>query len=91
MLYYQDVRGKILNAAMKYALESQSKISGEAIVSFSLSSDGALTGDPALVNEVQPELAEVALRSVKDSAPFPPFPKLLRRDTENFKIRISFE
>lgn len=90
-LYYQDVRGKILKAAMKYASESQSKITGEVIVSFSLVSDGSLTGEPVLANKVQPELAELALRSVKDSAPFPPFPKLLRRDTENFKIRISFE
>ena len=90
-LYYQDVRGKILSAALKYAAESQNKMSGEAIVSFSLASDGSLTGEPALVNKAQPELAELALRSVKDSAPFPPFPKLLRRDTENFKIRISFE
>jgi hypothetical protein len=91
VLYYQDVRGKILNAATKFAAESQNKITGEAIVSFSLASDGSLSGEPALINEVQPELAEVALRSVRDSAPFPPFPKLLRRDTENFKIRISFE
>lgn len=90
-LYYQAVRIKILNAAMKYAAESQNKITGEAIVSFSLSSDGSLSGEPTLVNKTPPELAELVLRSVKDSAPFMPFPKIIGNKTESFKITIAFE
>jgi len=88
-LYYQAVRAKILNAALKAM--PQEKISGSAIVAFSLSDDGSLFGEPVMINKVKPELADLAIRSVKDSAPFPPFPKDLAVGTKAFKITLSFE
>jgi Flp pilus assembly secretin CpaC len=88
-LYYQAVRAKILNAALK--VMPQEKINGNAVVAFSLSDDGSLLGEPVMVNKVKPELADLAIRSVKDSAPFPPFPKDLEKGTKAFKITLSFE
>ncbi|MFH0772070.1 MAG: secretin N-terminal domain-containing protein [Candidatus Omnitrophota bacterium] len=88
-LYYQDVRGKILNMAA--TLISGEILSGEAVVSFSISRDGSIYGEPKLLSVVRPELAEAALRCVKDSAPFSSFPADLKKDKENFKISISFE
>lgn len=88
-LYYQSVRAKILNTALKYM--PQNRITGNVTVSFSVSPDGSLSGDPALLDKVEPELADLAVKSVKDSAPFPPFPKLFGKNTENFKITIAFE
>lgn len=88
-LYYQAVRTKILQAALKAM--PQEKMSGNAVVSFSLSNDGSLFNEPVIINKVKPELASLALQSVKDSAPFPPFPKDMPGVTRNFKITLSFE
>jgi len=88
-LYYQAVRTKILKAALKAM--PQEKISGNAIVSFSLSNDGSLFSEPVMINKVKPELADLALKSVRDSAPFPAFPKDMTGTTRAFKITLSFE
>ena len=88
-LYYQAVRTKILNAALKAM--PQEKLNGNAIVSFCLSNDGSLFSEPVTINKVKPELADLALKSVRDSAPFPPFPKDMTGVTRAFKITLSFE
>lgn len=67
------------------------EINVEAIVSFTLSSDGSIRDEPILVNHVSPLLGDLIIRSVQESSPFAPFPDFLRKDSENFKIRISFE
>jgi len=87
--YYDIIRQKILDAAMRYS--SQSSISGKAKVLFSVASDGSLKGEPKLLGPVRPEMKELALRSVKESAPFPPFPKSFREEAESFSITISCE
>lgn len=88
-LYHQVIRSKILNTALKAM--PQEKVSGNAVIAFSLFSDGSLNGEPVLMGKAKPELGELAIRSVKDSAPFPPFPKDLREETKDFKITLSFE
>ncbi|MDD4879551.1 MAG: secretin N-terminal domain-containing protein [Candidatus Omnitrophica bacterium] len=88
-LYNQTVRSKILNTALKSM--PQEKLTGSAIVAFSLSDDGSLSGEPVMVNKVEPALAGLAIKSVKDSTPFPPFPKDLGKGTKAFKITLSFE
>lgn len=88
-LYYQAVRVKILNTALRFL--PQEGLKGNATVSFSISPDGALSGDPVLIGKVRPELADLAVKSVRDSAPFPPFPNGRKRGAENFKVTLSFE
>ncbi len=88
-LYNQMIRTKILNTALR--LMPQEKLSGNAVVAFSLSDDGSLFGEPITVNEAEPALAGLAVKSVKDSTPFPPFPKDMGKGTRAFKITLSFE
>ncbi len=88
-LYNQMVRSRILNTALRSM--PQAKLSGNAIVAFSLSDDGSLFGEPVMINKVEPALADLAIKSVKDSTPFPPFPKDVGRGTKAFKITLSFE
>ena len=87
-LYNQTIRTKILNTALKSM--PQERLNGNAIVAFSLSDDGSLFGEPVMINKVEPALADLAIKSVKDSAPFPPFPKDLGKGTKAFKITLSF-
>lgn len=87
--YYKSVREKILATASRYY--PQNKISGEVEIVFTLAPDGSLKSEPKLLNATQPELSDLAVRSVKESAPFPPFPKGLEESIENFKITILYE
>ncbi|OGX30117.1 MAG: hypothetical protein A3F87_00775 [Omnitrophica WOR_2 bacterium RIFCSPLOWO2_12_FULL_51_24] len=88
-LYYQNLRVKIMNTALKNIPKEGLK--GNVTVSFSVSPDGSLTGEPALIGKVEPGLADLAVKSVKDSSPFPPLPKSIFHDTENFKVMLLFE
>jgi type IV pilus assembly protein PilQ len=87
--YYDIIRQMILDTAMRHS--SQSSISGTAKVLFYLASDGYLKGEPKLIGPARPEMKDLALRSVKESAPFPPFPKSFKEETESFSITISCE
>ncbi|KPK38296.1 MAG: hypothetical protein AMJ78_10240 [Omnitrophica WOR_2 bacterium SM23_29] len=87
--YYDTIREKILDTAMRYY--QQGYVSGEVAILFSIARNGSLRGEPKLLNEARPELADLAVRSLKASAPFPPLPKGLRGDVENFRITISYE
>lgn len=87
--YYDIIRAMILDTAMRYS--SQSSISGKAKVLFYLASDGSLKGEPKLLGPARQEMKDLALRSVKESAPFPPFPKSFKEETESFSITISCE
>ncbi len=87
--YYKAIREKILTTAMRYS--PQSSASGEVAISFSLASDGSLKQEPQLLNQVKPELADLAVRSVKESVPFPTFPKSFKENIEVFRITISYE
>ncbi|MDD5072496.1 MAG: secretin N-terminal domain-containing protein [Candidatus Omnitrophica bacterium] len=88
-LYNQMVRTKILNTALRSM--PQEKLTGNAVVAFSLFDDGSLFGEPVIINKAEPALADLAIKSVKDSTPFPPFPKDLGKGTKAFKITLSFE
>lgn len=88
-LYYQNLRVKIMNTALKNIPTEGLK--GSVTVSFSVSPAGSLIGEPALLGKVEPYLADLAVKSVKDSSPFPPLPKTIFHDTENFKVMLLFE
>lgn len=88
--YYQIVREKIRRAAYHNYTHTET---GEAYVSFAISSEGYLK-EAKLIEEKSSEnsyLREIALRSVKDAAPFPNFPKELDYPMLSFNVVISFE
>jgi len=88
--YYQLVREKIKRAAYQNYTGQET---GEATVSFLVSRDGKLQ-ELRLIEDKSPAsqyLREIALRSVKDGADFPAFPKDLDYYQLSFNLAITFE
>lgn len=88
--YYSLVRARIKQRA--YFNYSDNYI-GEVYLTFILSSDGALKDLQILENRTtaQQFLRTIGLKSVKEAAPFPAFPKELRYPELTFNVVISFQ
>ena len=88
--YYQLVREKIRRSAYRNYTRTET---GETYLSFIISKDGTL--EDAHVSEekssANPYLQATALKSVRESAPFPAFPKELDYPRLSFNVVISFE
>jgi TonB family protein len=88
--YYQLVREKVRRASYQNYTRTET---GEIYLSFVVSRDGSLK-DVRLVAERSSQeryLEEIALRSIRDASPFPPFPKELDYPQLSFNVIISFE
>ncbi len=88
--YYQIVREKIRRAAYQ---NYTGRDTGEITVSFVISDDGYLK-EMRLVEKKSTsskDLRDLALRSIKDAAPFPNFPKELNYLQLSFNLTITFE
>ena len=88
--YYQLVREKIRRCAYYNYSHTET---GEAFVTFVISSDGYLKDVRLVEDKSSPSayLKEIALRSVRDASPFPNFPKDLDYPSLSFNVIISFE
>lgn len=90
--YKGSIRQKIEKRAYQYA-ENSEFTSGEVYLTFVLTSSGAL-GEVKIIPEkttASPRLQEIGLRSIKESAPFPPFPPDLQFPELPFSVIISFK
>ncbi|MDD5566314.1 MAG: hypothetical protein PHG31_05450 [Candidatus Omnitrophica bacterium] len=89
MSYYQIVREKIKRAAYQNYIRNDT---GDVYLSFVIARDGSLR--EVKLHEDKSTggfyLREVALRSIRNSAPFPSFPKELDYPQLSFNIIISF-
>ncbi len=88
--YYQIVRERIRDRAyVNYTKLSM----GEVYLTFIIKSDGTLGDLQILENRsVSTEfLKNVGIKSVQESAPFPPFPKDLDYPELTFNVQISFQ
>jgi outer membrane biosynthesis protein TonB len=88
--YYQIVRERIRDRAyVNYTRLSM----GEVYLTFIIKSDGTLGELQILENRsVSTEfLKNVGIKSVQESAPFPPFPKDLDYPELTFNVQISFQ
>lgn len=88
--YYSLVRARIKQRAY---FNYSDNYTGEVYLTFVLSSDGTLKELQILENRTtaQQFLRTVGLKSVKEAAPFPPFPKELRYPELTFNVVISFQ
>jgi protein TonB len=89
--YYQIVREEIRRCA--YRNYSRGFAEGEAYISFTLLSNGQLK-EAKIIDEKSthiPFLKEIALKSIRDASPFPPFPKDINSAQLSFNVIISFE
>lgn len=91
MDYYRKIREKIRRSAYKYYKED---IQGEVFLRFTLSNTGELIGldiDKSKSTSSQ-NLLNIAVRSIKESAPFGKFPReLSSRKYISFNLHIFFK
>lgn len=89
--YYQIVREEIRRCA--YRNYSRGFAEGEVYISFVLFPNGQLK-EAKIIDEKSirvPFLKEIALKSIRDASPFPPFPKDISSSQLSFNVIISFE
>jgi len=88
--YYRTIRDKI----RRYAYYNYNRAyAGEIYISFLVTSEGSLKA-LKIIDEKSTSsdyLKEIAVRSIKDSAPFPPIPKELNYPELSFNVIIAFE
>ncbi|MCX5697315.1 MAG: TonB family protein [Candidatus Omnitrophica bacterium] len=88
--YYQIVREKIRRCAYQYYTRTEQ---GEVYLSFVISNDGYVR-EIRVVEEKSssnPYLLEISVKSIKEAAPFPNFPKELDYQQLSFNVVISYE
>lgn len=86
--YYELINRKISGASK---LNSPLGIKGEVDLTFLLSSDGNIISEPRVTNSTDKALNGYAVKAIKDSAPFPDFPKDLNKKEEAFKVSLYYE
>lgn len=64
---------------------------GKVYLSFVVSANGHLKGEPQVLSGDNQFLEAIAIKSVKDANPFPPIPGSLDKPQERFIIPITFE
>lgn len=64
---------------------------GEVIISFVLDNNGGLVSLPKVFKGENRVLSDLVIKSIKESAPFPAFPKSIDKRQETFQIAISYE
>lgn len=89
MDYYKAIREKIRKKAYDYY---NAQGSGIVYISFVVLNNGNLS-TLSLLDKSMPEqeLIEIALKSVKEASPFPPFPKELDYPKLQFNVSIHFK
>jgi outer membrane biosynthesis protein TonB len=89
--YYQAIREKI-RKRLKANYTNNSDI-GDVNIVFTLNSDGSLVSvDTApAVSPADQALAGVACSSIREAAPFPPFPKAISLPKMAFNLIVSFK
>lgn len=90
--YNQTIRQKIRQRAYSY-INHENFEAGNVYLTFVVSSKGSLrevrvVEEKTFANEY---LRKVGIRSIKESSPFPPFPKDLKYPELTFNVVISFE
>ena len=86
--YYNMIVEKINGLAF---LERKAEQKGHIKVVFVLSKDGRLIGEPYVSETDNTALIPFVTMAIKDSSPFPPFPRTLKKTTEKFKISLLYE
>ncbi|MEW6009408.1 MAG: secretin N-terminal domain-containing protein [Candidatus Omnitrophota bacterium] len=63
---------------------------GEVEISFIIDARGQLKSEPEIISATNDSLKDFALKAVKASSPFAPFPKEIEKEQERFDIVISY-
>lgn len=90
--YNDSIRQRIRQRAYAY-VESEEFQSGEVYLTFALGSDGSLKDIKVIEQKTRASqfLKDLGIRSIREAAPFPAFPKDLNYPELTFNVVISFE
>lgn len=87
--YYRLVREEIFGIVRENY--PRSDIMGDVYISFDIAADGSLASEPRIISSADETLEMLAIKSVKEAAPFPPFPESMQASVETFKVLISYK
>lgn len=88
--YRRHVWSKINKIAIGYMRDS-TEYSGSAEIVFTIGRDGRLTGEPRVLSSNNRALHVIAIKSIRDAAPFPPLPGFSRRQEMVFRTTFYSE
>ncbi len=86
--YYKAITEKL---SALTAFERAKGQQGEVEVSFSLAPDGRLKHEPKVTASSNQKLNVLAIKSVKNAAPFPAFPPGMSKEEQNFRISLVYK
>lgn len=86
--YYSIVTKKINEFAK---INSPAGKKGKVDMRFRVSSDGYLVDEPQIISATDSLLVPYSIKAVKDAAPFPYFPKELKKAVQTFRISLFYE
>jgi len=89
----QDYRWFVSEKIKRYcsSLRGISSLKGDIEVAFKLDSTGKLKGDPRVLYSNNVNLNSRVKQYIMEASPFPPFPSSLKKDEEEFVVRLTFE
>jgi type IV pilus assembly protein PilQ len=87
---YYDLVASIINKEVEKNMPSI-PLFGEVFISFIINRDGSLLSEPRTVRGNNPRLYDIGVKSILDSAPFPPFPDCMNKNRETFQIAVAYE
>lgn len=87
---YKNFIFEKIKTASSLGKTNTSSLKGEVALSFVLDSKGQLMGEPRVLSTSDPGLNSLAINSIKESSPFPPFPGDLDKPEENFSVTLDY-
>ena len=87
--YYRALVEKISRGAGTAGQSASAK--GQVTLSFAISAEGKLVGEPEVVGAADPALGASGIQAVKTAAPFPPLPQELRKSEEDFRVTLEYK
>ncbi|MDD5669358.1 MAG: hypothetical protein PHE58_04940, partial [Candidatus Omnitrophica bacterium] len=86
--YYKLVNDKVKALAL---FAHPDGVKGSVSMQFCLTKDGVLVGEPVIVNSTNKELVLSSVSALKNASPFPPFPRVLNKNSEFFSLTLAYE
>jgi len=89
--YHSIIRKAIFSNFQKFDFSAYADKEGVVKIDFELSADGSPKKGPKFIGTEDEGLKDLLMQCFKEAAPFPPFPKELKKASQRFALSISFK
>lgn len=89
--YHSIVRKAILSKFQEFDFSAYAGKEGVVKIDFELSSDGSPKDEPEFIGTEDEELKSLLMQCFLAAAPFPPFPKNIKKQSQRFALSVSFK